>query len=427
MSEYIQELREKNRRTREDTQRISQADWSEWEEAMRETTPELRAKALTDGEQIRRHAQEGLEITRRLRPEDMAPKERRGNLSREERELYRERRELYINHLEAAIESANARMAFLEPLIKADQERAALEEELAADSRQAEEEEANLQDQEEEEDFQDQEAGANLQAEEERDEWNGFDWTEVENALEAAAKEESENPASTQVYRDRVAASRAAWATREERSQPVTPTSAGVQPAVAEVIAEQPSESLTGAAPQPMEAENTTPQPVAVERSRPLSPTREMPQPATEDSKSRAEYPETRSSVRRERETPQEEAPNMWQRYMPERLGGWSKEKVADWDRRHPKEATDSQTQSAQENREVFKGVTVGELRGAGYTNEQIQRMDEMVSQAQNRSKGLIATLGEASQATLTRDDYQQAGLNNQDMATIYKLSQNDR
>ena len=393
MSEYIQELREKNRRTREDTQRISQEDWSEWEDAMRETTPELRAKALTDGEQIRRHAQEGLEIMRRLRPEDMAPEERRGNLSREERALYRERRELYINHFKATIESANARMAFLEPLIKADQERAALEEELAMDSRQAEEEGANPHAQEEE---------ANPHAQEEVDEWNGFDWTEVEEAVER----ESAELESTQVYKNRVSASRQAWSTREERSQPVTPT---------------------GAESHPMVPESNTTQLADTERSRPLSPTREMPQPATEVSKSRAEHPETRSSVRRERETPQEEAPNIWQRYMPERLGGWSKEKVADWDRRHPKEATDSQTQSAQENREVFKGVTVGELRGAGYTNEQIQRMDEMVSQAQNRSKGLIATLGTASQTTLTRDDYQQAGLNNQDMATIYKLSQNDR
>ena len=384
MSEDIQKLREDNRRMREETQRISQEDWSEWEEAMRETTPELRAQALADGEEMRRHAQEGLESIRRLSPEDMALSYGRRNLSREERALYRERRGLYIERFEAVIEISNARMAFLEPLIKADQERAALEEELAVDSRQAQEE------------------GANPQAQEEGDEWNGFDWTEIEEAVER----ESAELESTQVYKNRVSASRQAWSTREERSQPVTPTSA---------------ES------HPMVPESNTSQLADTERSRPLSPTREMPQPATEDSKSRAEHPETRSSVRRERETPQEEAPNMWQRYMPERLGGWSKEKVADWDRRHPKEATDSQTQSAQENREVFKGVTVGELRGAGYTNEQIQRMDEMVGQAQNRSSGLVATLGTASQATVTRDDYQQAGLNNQDMATIYKLSQNDR
>ncbi len=389
---------------------------------MRETTPEMRAKALADGEEMRRHAQEGLESVRRLTPEDMALSHGRRNLSREERALYRERRELYIERLETVIAVANARMEFLEPLIEVDQERAALEASREAMVPQMEEEEANP------------------QAQEEGDEYNGFDWTEVEEAVER----ESAELESTQVYKNRVSSSRQAWATMERRSSPVTPTGARIHGAERESSAPR---SMAGneAAPQPasraMVENGVETQPVP----RAMAENGVETRPVAGVSDSRARYPENPSSVRDESETPQtetpisstrsntsrskspSEAPNFWQRYMPEELGGWSKEKVADWDRRHPKEVTNAHTQSAHENREVFKGVTVRELREAGYSNEQIQRMDNMVSQAQNRSGGLIATLGMAAQETLTREDYQQAGLNNQDMATIYKLSQNDR
>ena len=134
--------------------------------------------------------------------------------------------------------------------------------------------------------------------------------------------------------------------------------------------------------------------------------------------------------------------PNMWQRYMPELLGGWSSEQVADWDKAHPKpqqqQATSQPERSAPktgEDREVFKGVTVKELREAGYTSEQIHKLDMMSVNATNRARqdarsqgrGLSEHLAASGAIRITEQDYQDAGFSKQDMATIYKLSQNDR
>lgn len=131
--------------------------------------------------------------------------------------------------------------------------------------------------------------------------------------------------------------------------------------------------------------------------------------------------------------------PNMWQRYMPEELWGWSSEKVEEWDKDHPKpqqQATSQPERSAPktgEDREVLKGVTVKELREAGYTSEQIHRLDMMSVNATNRARqdarsqgrGLSEHLAASGAICITEQDYQQAGFNQQDMATIYNLSKN--
>ncbi len=132
--------------------------------------------------------------------------------------------------------------------------------------------------------------------------------------------------------------------------------------------------------------------------------------------------------------------PNIWQRYMPEELGGWSSQKVEEWDKAHPKpqqQETSQPKRSAPktgEDREVFSGVTVKELRESGYTSEQIHKLDLMSAQAVNRARqdarsqgmGLSERLAASGAIRITEQDYQQAGFNNQDIATIYKLSQND-
>ena len=146
----------------------------------------------------------------------------------------------------------------------------------------------------------------------------------------------------------------------------------------------------------------------------------------------------------------EENAPNFWERYAPSWLGGWSGEEVEAYDKAHP------QAQSQEENapkgpqrmsawermgkedheigtnlrevdgqREVLKGVTVSELREAGYNDEQIQKMDMMADVARDRASDARRTLGANAQAVLTEEDYQQAGFNQQDMATIYNLSKN--
>ena len=134
-----------------------------------------------------------------------------------------------------------------------------------------------------------------------------------------------------------------------------------------------------------------------------------------------------------------EGGPNMWQRYMPEELWGWSSEKVEEWDKAHPKpqqQATSQPERSAPktgEDREVLKGVTVKELREAGYTSEQIHRLDMMSVNATNRARqdarsqgrGLSEHLAASGAIRITEQDYQQAGFNQQDMATIYNLSKN--
>lgn len=134
-----------------------------------------------------------------------------------------------------------------------------------------------------------------------------------------------------------------------------------------------------------------------------------------------------------------EGGPNMWQRYMPEELWGWSSKKVEEWDKAHPKpqqQATSQPERSAPktgEDREVLKGVTVKELREAGYTSEQIHRLDMMSVNATNRARqdarsqgrGLSEHLAASGAIRITEQDYQDAGFNKKDMVTIYNLSQN--
>ena len=131
-------------------------------------------------------------------------------------------------------------------------------------------------------------------------------------------------------------------------------------------------------------------------------------------------------------------------------LGGWSGEEVEAYDKAHPKAQSQEenapkgpQRMSAWERmgkedheigtnlrevdgqREVLKGVTVSELREAGYNDEQIQKIDMMADVARDRASDARRTLGANAQAVLTEEDYQQAGFNQQDMATIYNLSKN--
>ncbi len=162
------------------------------------------------------------------------------------------------------------------------------------------------------------------------------------------------------------------------------------------------------------------------------------------------------------------EKPNIWERYAPSFLGGWTgeevekydtymsektgkkkeesddkKEGLSGWDRYAPtwlggKDDVDIAAHDLkQENAtEVFKGVTVGELREK-YSDEQIHSMQMMTAKATNRQleaeaaqnpMGLINRFHQCAEPVqLTEADYQSIGLNRQDMAAIYQMSQNDR
>ena len=223
------------------------------------------------------------------------------------------------------------------------------------------------------------------------------------------------------MYKNRVNSARAGWEALEIR-RPQPATTVGLQ---------------SGA------SENASPQPAPTGNESNAEHHAQEEHRRAEHSDRRDTYPASRPIVsgirdsgdsnRSDATRREESSPNMWQRYMPEILGGWSREKVEAWDNAHPKEGAQgrSQTEVATpkggDGREVFRGVTVSELREAGYSSEQIQRMDMMTARARPRSGGLIETLGAASQANITREDYIHAGFNNQDMATIYKLSQNNR
>ncbi|MBO7244687.1 MAG: hypothetical protein J6V53_05350 [Alphaproteobacteria bacterium] len=155
------------------------------------------------------------------------------------------------------------------------------------------------------------------------------------------------------------------------------------------------------------------------------------------------------------------EAPGFWDRYAPSFLGGWSSEEVEKydnymaahkgpqkeglsfWERHAPTwlggksdievAAHDLKAENATE---VFKGVTIGELREAGYSDEKIHQMRLMATGAVNRQleaeagenpMGLINRFHQcATPVQLTEADYQSIGLNRQDMAMISRLSQND-
>ena len=428
-------------------QRNENEEWAEWENAMRGTTPEFRAEVFEICEKLQKDAQAGLDALERVPAGDMSAADRADR----------------ANRLQYGLEVAHARMEFLKPLIEADQARQTEEADRQArasasavdldQDHQGNEPEdlvewknemrvttpeyraevladyvsAREMAQTELDVFQNTPAGG--ESEEERRQhidfytniinesnariaileplvaqdkarqaevdddleggYNGFDWAEVEEAVarDSAALDE------TDVYKNRVNTARADWA----RTEPIR------------------IHSAPAAAPQPMASAGARPQPTPAARSNMNAP------------QSRPTSTNESGAVR------QESAPNLWQRYMPEVMGGWSSEKVKEWDRTHPKEAEQGKPQTevappkVGEDREVFKGVTVSELREAGYSSEQIQRMDMMAARARPRSGGLIATLGAASQANITREDYIHAGFNNQDIATIYKLSQNNR
>ena len=163
-----------------------------------------------------------------------------------------------------------------------------------------------------------------------------------------------------------------------------------------------------------------------------------------------AEEREAARDARREAAEEKDTSPNFWERYAPSWLGGWSGEEVEAYDKAHPQAKSQEenapqgpQRMSAWERmgkedheigtnlrevdgqREVLKGVTVSELREAGYNDEQIQKLDMMADAAQDRASDARRTLGANAQAVLTQEDYQQAGFNQQDMATIYNLSKN--
>ena len=148
--------------------------------------------------------------------------------------------------------------------------------------------------------------------------------------------------------------------------------------------------------------------------------------------------------------------PNIWEKYAPTWLGGVSKEEIKAyddylekfpkelgiWDKYAPawlggmsKEELKKHKKTQEDTTTVFKGVTVGKLREAGFTEEKIQTMQNMIHnerteqvavEAQNNPLGLKNRFGICAQPlTLEVSDYIKAGISKEEMATIYQISQN--
>ncbi len=128
-------------------------------------------------------------------------------------------------------------------------------------------------------------------------------------------------------------------------------------------------------------------------------------------------------------------APSFWERYMPEGwFGGWSSEKVEEWDKAHPKQEN-SQAQTPANNapkgpqrytwwermgkedheilardlevenaREVLKGVTVGELRAQGLSREEIHQVELMGANLRHQKVGEGQTQGGGAAAYLRQN-----------------------
>lgn len=147
--------------------------------------------------------------------------------------------------------------------------------------------------------------------------------------------------------------------------------------------------------------------------------------------------------------------PNIWERYAPTWLGGATKEEIKEyddylgkmpkepgiWDKYAPtwlggmsKEELETNKKSQEDTITVFRGVTVGKLRDAGFSDEKIQIMQNMVhheraeqvaNEAQNNPLGLKNRFGVCAQPlTLEASDYIKAGISKEEMATIYQISQ---
>ena len=160
-------------------------------------------------------------------------------------------------------------------------------------------------------------------------------------------------------------------------------------------------------------------------------------------------------------------APSLWERYAPTWMGGMSSEELSAYDKAHP-EPTQAPTQAPEKedaankgmsaydryapewmggksgaevalhdfqqegNVEVFKNVTVADLRAKGYNEEQIHNMQLMTVRAANRqlgeeakgNMGLLNRFGRCAEPVrLTEADYAEIGLNRQDINTIAQIA----
>lgn len=104
------------------------------------------------------------------------------------------------------------------------------------------------------------------------------------------------------------------------------------------------------------------------------------------------------------------QAPNWWQRNMPVFLGGWSRERLNTYYNQQKLE------------REIFKDITARQLKGKGFTDDQIISMERLVKDKQSLTK----RLGQNS-VPITNDDLKDIGLNKKEISTINRLSSNSR
>lgn len=103
--------------------------------------------------------------------------------------------------------------------------------------------------------------------------------------------------------------------------------------------------------------------------------------------------------------------PNWWQKSMPSFLGGWSQEKKMAY---RKKLILD---------RQIFRGITVGDLKSKGFSGKQIYKM-AVLERSITQQNGLRARLGQASKK-ITYQDFRNNGFSKEETQTVMKLARN--
>lgn len=101
-------------------------------------------------------------------------------------------------------------------------------------------------------------------------------------------------------------------------------------------------------------------------------------------------------------------APNWWQRNMPVIFGGWSKD---EWTAYHRQQELD---------REIFTGITARQLMAKGFTDQQIDAMQDLVQNKYQQS--LTGNLSQKG-IRITTSELQKIGLDKEDAFALARMS----
>ncbi len=105
-------------------------------------------------------------------------------------------------------------------------------------------------------------------------------------------------------------------------------------------------------------------------------------------------------------------APNWWQRNMPVIFGGWSKD---EWTAYHRQQELD---------REIFTGVTARQLMAKGFTDQQIDAMQDLVQNKYQQS--LTGNLSQKG-IRITTHELQNIGFDKEDAFALARMSSDSR